>query len=642
MLGVVVARHLRNGSLRRGTAPLSMTGAPWVAVAAGTSASDFLRAGTASSSSSSSSPPPSPLPVGTGRIFGGRNFSSYSSFDEPHPTLFASSQLSVTATSPDEMDADFQLRKDIRMMGSLLGQVIKDHGGGKDGGQNTFAKVEEMRALAKKWREAGAGRYSAESISDADKIMDQLADCACGFTDRELFLVSRAFTHFLALANAAESHHRARRASLSTSSGGLYDKPDSCGGVLPDLLDRGFSSEDIFNALTTQTTELVLTAHPTEVNRRTILDKKRRIQDILTAADTCRSMSSASPSPSSSSFVMDQLDDDMYREISSIWLSDEVSRVKPTPQTEAEKGVLVIETVLWESVPSFLRKLDATVSEYLGKRLPLDCAPVKFASWMGGDRDGNPNVKPNTTREVCVKNRAKAASLFQADLMKLHGELSISTCSKELRALVGDAREPYREFLAPIVHKMKRTKEWARTQVEALQSSPDTFRAGAVADGDEGIYLSRSELMEELMLIHRSLCETGNEITADGTLTDILRNLSAFGLTLVPLDVRQESDRHEEAVDSITRFLGLGSYSEWDEQTRISWLTTQIASKRPLLRSGVWRDHPDIFSPTACDTLEISQMIAEQHEDSLGAYVISQATSASDVLAVLLLQLDAG
>jgi phosphoenolpyruvate carboxylase len=116
----------------------------------------------------------------------------------------------------------------------------------------------------------------------------------------------------------------------------------------------------------------------------------------------------------------------------------------------------------------------------------------------------------------------------------------------------------------------------------------------------------------------------------------------AFGLTLIPLDARQESDRHEEAMDAITRFLGLGSYSQWDEETKVSWLTSQISSRRPLLRKGVWKDHPDIFSPTAVDTLEIFQMIADQHEGSLGAYVISQATSASDVLAVLLLQLDAG
>jgi phosphoenolpyruvate carboxylase len=131
-------------------------------------------------------------------------------------------------------------------------------------------------------------------------------------------------------------------------------------------------------------------------------------------------------------------------------------------------------------------------------------------------------------------------------------------------------------------------------------------------------------------------------VAADGKLTDVLRNVSAFGLTLIPLDVRQESDRHEEALDAITRFLGKGSYAQWDEKTRISWMTKEISSTRPLLRAGVWHEYPEVFSPTTVDTLETFRMIAEQHEDSLGAYVISQATSASDILAVLLLQRDAG
>lgn len=148
--------------------------------------------------------------------------------------------------------------------------------------------------------------------------------------------------------------------------------------------------------------------------------------------------------------------------------------------------------------------------------------------------------------------------------------------------------------------------------------------------------------MGDLLLAHRSLCETGNEVEANGFLTDILRNISAFGLVLVPLDIRQESDRHTEALDCVTRFLGLGSYEQWDEQTRIGWLTQQLASNRPFVRPGDWHNFPEIFTPTAVDTLETFQVIAEQKEGSLGAYVISQATNASDVLAVLVLQKDAG
>ena len=133
-------------------------------------------------------------------------------------------------------------------------------------------------------------------------------------------------------------------------------------------------------------------------------------------------------------------------------------------------------------------------------------------------------------------------------------------------------------------------------------------------------------------------------IVANGRLADVIRKLAAFGLTFCPLDVRQESDRHSEALDCITKHLGLGSYLQWDEEARVNWIVQQLQSKRPLLRSGTWNEagNEELFSATAKDTLETFQMISEQYEDSLGAYVISQCTSASDILAVLLLQRDAG
>jgi phosphoenolpyruvate carboxylase len=632
-----------------------------------------------------------------------RTFSTYSSFAEPDPTLFgqflpttassstissSSSSSSSTATTTHQ---DAPLRADIRVMGSVLGQVICEHEG-----QDIFDKVEHMRSLAKAWRNhaapaaaasasaaaaaaAASDSSRATTASDRDEAaFEALTQLASNLNTAELYKVARAFTHFLSIANAAERHHRSRRLkqavvltnndqndlepppAMSSGGGGgggaLWPKKDSCGGVIPDLLRQGHDAETIWHVLSTQCTELVLTAHPTEVNRRTLLEKNQRIQQILTIADQYRSSNNVS------SYELQQLDNAMYREIGSIWQSDEVSRTKPTPVQEAEKGTLVLETVLWDAVPQFVRKLDATARQFLGERrgLPLEtAAPVRLASWMGGDRDGNPNVTPNTTRQVCLHNRRKAAELFAAKLQQLQSELSITSCSLELRAsaLMGQPppttstndssalREPYRAYLRPMIQKLHRTRAWANQELDQLlDENQQRYQSDATTPRltTQDIYLSKDDFMKELMVIHRSLCSTGNEMTADGTLTDIIRNVAAFGLTLIPLDVRQESDRHEEALDAITRFLGLGSYAQWDEESKISWLTSQISSRRPLIRSGVWRDHPDIFSPTAVDTLETFRMIADQHEGSLGAYVISQATNASDVLAVLLLQLDAG
>jgi phosphoenolpyruvate carboxylase len=147
--------------------------------------------------------------------------------------------------------------------------------------------------------------------------------------------------------------------------------------------------------------------------------------------------------------------------------------------------------------------------------------------------------------------------------------------------------------------------------------------------------------MEPLQMLYRSLVSIGLSDIADGPLIDTIRRLAAFGLAMLPLDIRQESSRHSEALDAITKYLGLGSYISWDESTRREWLCKEIESKRPLLPKNTPFKKLG-FSPTVIDTLETFELIAKVVPDSLGAYVISQCQQASDVLAVTLLQLDAG
>ncbi len=206
-----------------------------------------------------------------------RFLSSYSSFREPG-SLFEVTPLSettdATSTSPIMEDRDAPLRADVRTMGSLLGQIIRDHHG-----DEIFGKIEDLRAMAKKWREAGAGRNPSKA-EDAKNIFDELAERCSNLSDEELLIISRAFTHFLAIANSAEAHHRIRLLNQAETRYALPDKRDSCGGVLHDLMEQGHTPEQIFECLTTQQTELVLTAHPTEVNRRVILEKQRRVQEV--------------------------------------------------------------------------------------------------------------------------------------------------------------------------------------------------------------------------------------------------------------------------------------------------------------------------------------------------------------------------
>ena len=255
-------------------------------------------------------------------------------------------------------------------------------------------------------------------------------------------------------------------------------------------------------------------------------------------------------------------------------------------------------------------------------------------------------MTPSVTHEVCLTNRIRAATLLKEDIGEIAGRLSTTYCNDELRAKVGpEARAPYRRFLSSIIHRLNVTIQWANLELNRIKNENDETFSFASDDKIiplEEVFTNKKCLLEDLLLVHRSLCETGNEKTANGKVVDVIRKVCAFGLTLVPLDIRQESTRHTLALDAITRYLGIGSYEQWDEVTRLSWLQRELVSNRPLIRKGDWRGHPDIFTDTVVDTLETFQMIAEQKEDSLGAYVISHAHTASDVLAVLLLQRDAG
>jgi phosphoenolpyruvate carboxylase len=195
--------------------------------------------------------------------------------------------------------------------------------------------------------------------------------------------LARSFAHFLALANSAENHHRIRKLRTSLlnehSEFGLWPKQDSCGGGLLYLVqNKSIPPGELMAALKKQSVEIVLTAHPTEVNRRTMLKKLQHIKELLVQLDH----------PALTKYELKTLQRELRAEISSIWGSDFLRRSKPTPVDEARSGLAVVEGVLWQAVPSFLRKLDDVTSVVLKERLPLEYAPIRLASWMGGDRDG--------------------------------------------------------------------------------------------------------------------------------------------------------------------------------------------------------------------------------------------------------------
>jgi phosphoenolpyruvate carboxylase len=494
-------------------------------------------------------------------------------------------------------DPHAPLRDNVRMLGEMLGDAIREQHG-----EALFSRIEGIRRQAVTTR--GGGFSPAE-----------LAVALGDLTDAELVVVARAFNQFLNLANIAEQHHRVRcrhRADVAPGAEGTLE------ALATRLSAAGLAEGQLKDALHGLSVELVLTAHPTEVTRRTLMHKYNAIADALALLD--RTSLNAGERAAAR--------DALRRQVKSAWRTDEIRRERPTPVDEAKWGFATIEQTLWHALPRFLRDLDGWMRIHAGGGLPLDAAPVRFAAWMGGDRDGNPNVTHAVTREVVRLARWQAADLFLRDVEALIDDLSMQEAGAALRAQVGDTAEPYRVLLKALRKKLRNT-----LLVIEAQLAGAAVPALPVVESDE-------DLRAPLQLAHDSLCECGMADIAAGPLTDTLRRVAAFGACLLRLDIRQESTRHARALAAVTRWLALGDYLAWDEPARQAFLSAELRSRRPLFDAGF------LASPHCDDevreTLATFAEIAALPRSAFASYVISMAGAPSDVLAVLLLQKASG
>ncbi len=495
------------------------------------------------------------------------------------------------------------LREDVRLLGNLLGETLKEQAG-----QDLFNQVEQIRALSK-----GARDGQVEAERELEKLLSSLGD-------EEILPLTRAFTHFLNFSNIAEQYHvvRSRRQSEFDES---LPSPNPLDHLFEKFKQHQISAETLYKQVCELKIELVLTAHPTEVSRRTLIQKYDGINDCLHKFDQQKL------TPRERQTVLD----DLKQLICSAWQTDEIRQNKPTPIDEAKWGFTTIEQTLWNAVPKFVRELNGMVQDQCGKSLPLTIAPVRFASWMGGDRDGNPNVTHNVTQEVLWLSRWQASELYLRDIEDLRWELSIQQCSDELKQALGkNHAEPYREYLRDTRERLKATRHWLSEKL-----------AGRDADSSRVIQ-SKDELLQPLLLCYRSLIDCNLPEIANGKLLDYIHRVNCFGIELLKLDIRQESGRHRQAISAITEYLGLGNFETWTEQARQNFLLQELQSKRPLLPkylnepAGSLIEHPDVQ-----EVFATMRTLAKQPQESLGAYIISMAEYPSDVLAVLLLQKEA-
>ncbi|XP_048541899.1 phosphoenolpyruvate carboxylase 1-like [Triticum urartu] len=481
---------------------------------------------------------------------------------------------------------------------------------------------------------------AAEYEGDRDAArLDELGGRLTGLAPADSIVVASSFSHMLNLANLAEEVQIANRRRNKLKRGDFADEASATTEsdieeTLKRLVsDLGKTREEVFDALKNQTVDLVFTAHPTQSIRRSLLQKHGRIRNCLrqlyakdiTADDK------------------QELDEALQREIQAAFRTDEIRRTQPTPQDEMRAGMSYFHETIWKGVPKFLRRVDTALKNIgIDERLPYNAPLIQFSSWMGGDRDGNPRVTPEVTRDVCLLARMMAANLHFSQIEELMFELSMWRCNDELRVRAEELHraskkaekhyiefwkqvpptEPYRVILGYVRDKLYYTRERSR---HLLTSGTSDIPA-------DSTFTDVEQFLEPLELCYRSLCDCGDKTVADGSLLDFLRQVSTFGLSLVKLDIRQESDRHTDALDAITAHLGIGSYRSWPEEKRQEWLLSELRGRRPLFGG----DLP--MTEEVADVLGTFRVLAELPPDCFGAYIISMATAPSDVLAVELLQ----
>ena len=489
------------------------------------------------------------------------------------------------------------LRQNIRMLGNVLGGVISSLEG-----QEILDKVAEIREL------------SQEARSGDEKARKQLVATVSKLDNKSLRLIAKAFGQFLNAANIAEQHHRVRRRRAYRHMTEPRPQKGSLEELVPRLLAEGVNKDRIIRHLLNTNIDFVLTAHPTETQRRTMIQKYNAIADLLAELDR----------PDLTAGERRRAEDSLHGVLLSAWETDEFRQHKPTPVEEARWGFAVVEQTLWKAVPLFLRNLDMVLEDQLGETLPADFSPIRFSSWMGGDRDGNPYVTAEVTREVLLLGQWEAVELLLKDLEQIRAELSMAAGSEELHRLTGKAREPYRALLRTVVNNLRKDQERIE---EVLDGDRKTFKPS---------YPSTESLKEPLMVCYRSLVATGMEAVANGSLKDVLRKLACFGQSLLRLDIRQDAGQHTMFFDRLTRRLGLKPYEEMTESERREFLLEKLQSKRVNLPKS-FPGHPDDV-----ELMATCRLIASTNKSLLGTYIISMARAPSDVLAVYLLQRLAG
>mgnify|MGYP006241803473 FL=1 len=492
------------------------------------------------------------------------------------------------------------LRDDVRYLGNILGRVIKNQEG-----QKFFDLVEKIRLLSK------ANIANKNHREPFKKILNEVKK----LSPNSLFKLTRAFNHFMNFYNLAESIDASRTLDLYEN---VKQDKKFQNIFIEEIFENFFknkkiSNNKIYNIAKSLNIGIVLTAHPTEVKRRTLIQKYHSLTEILEQRNLLKNYPSK----------LKILDRKVFDEITIIWNTDEIKRSKPTPAEEARWGLAIIEDSLWDTIPKVYRRLNQIFEKNMGKGLPKNFNPIEFGSWMGGDRDGNPFVTAQVTKRVILLSRWEAAKLYEKSMTKLIRSYSMEKCSNKILKITGKTFEPYRVYLRPLRDKLRKTHRAIERHL--VNNEPLN---------EKNLLSEREEILKPLRVVRESLEQNQSENIASGDLLDLMRRAKCFGINLARLDIRQESSRHSQLLAEYIKKKLNQDYSSWDEDRKIKYLSAKMQNKNVLKNFQFKnKENKEVWSTF--------KVLATQPKECLGAYVISMTSSASDVLSVMFFQKEA-
>ncbi|MFL1676751.1 phosphoenolpyruvate carboxylase [Paenibacillus dendritiformis] len=520
--------------------------------------------------------------------------------------------LTLTASKANSNNL---LRRDVRFLGNILGEVLVHQGGNE-----LLDIVEKIREISKSLRAV----FLPELYEEFKQLINTL-------NPDIRHQVIRAFAIYFQLVNIAEQNHRVRRKRDYERSAGETVQPGSIESVILELKERNCSEAELREILDSISLELVMTAHPTEAMRRAILDIHKRIAEDMMLLDN----------PTLTYREREQLRDKLLNEVITLWQTDELRDRKPTVLDEVRNGLYYINETLFDVLPEVYQELERCLDKYYPTQSWHVPTYLRFGSWIGGDRDGNPSVTAEVTWETLQMHRKLAIRKYEGRLKELFRSLSFST------GIVEVSDELLQSIAADRANvPLKRTEFWNNEKepyrikliymFERLHNMMDESTRDTSAR-----YRDPVEFVEDLRIIDRSLRHHYADYVADTLVAKLIRQVELFGFYMAALDIRQHSKEHENAMTEILANMKIvDNYGALNEEEKIDLLHKLLQDPRPLVSSYIE------YSESTRECLDVYRTIQraqkEFGEKCITSYLISMAEAASDVLEVMLLAKEVG